>query len=242
MMDLPHRKMSQDEAADLYRRAMAGDISARNAIVEANLGLAGNFCRRFGKVYRHLSPEEVVSLACLGLVQAASRFDPSVAQFSTYAFQWMRCCVARGNAKQGARCGEPIHMIQSGDNGAYLRRLKKPGSKRALTRHLQRRWEHEGLELIATPPPDHERAGEIEDAERDCRSLPWHTLSKRETEVVRLYFGMDPSAPGGLALREVAARLGISKQRTHQLLTTARNKLSAEPTPRRQPLTSGGAA
>jgi RNA polymerase sigma-B factor len=74
----------QQEQELLIRAGSGGDRSARAALVERYLPLA----RRLAHRYRHTGEptEDLVQVACIGLVKAIDRYDPSRASaFSTYA-------------------------------------------------------------------------------------------------------------------------------------------------------------
>lgn len=74
----------------LFRRAKAGDIEARNAIVEAHLDILDYHARREASK-RGLDGRELMTAAFLGLSQAIDGFDPdNGARFKTYASHRVR--------------------------------------------------------------------------------------------------------------------------------------------------------
>ncbi len=79
--------MIKDYAADnamLLERAAGGDESARNQLIEQNLGLVKSIVRRF--LGRGHEAEDLFQIGCIGLIRAAERFDSSFGvKFSTYA-------------------------------------------------------------------------------------------------------------------------------------------------------------
>lgn len=65
-------------------RAAPGDAGARDALIVAHLGLAKHLARRF--VARGQTQDDLIQAACLALVKAADRYDPSRGvEFSAYA-------------------------------------------------------------------------------------------------------------------------------------------------------------
>lgn len=83
--------LSHEETCALARRARLGDVSARNRLVECNMGLAIDEASR-GK-YRNsgLPLDDLMSEAVLGLIKASERFDPDMGwKFSTYAVPCIR--------------------------------------------------------------------------------------------------------------------------------------------------------
>ncbi len=79
--------MIKDYAADnamLLERAAGGDETARNQLIEQNLGLVKSIVRRF--LGRGHEAEDLFQIGCIGLIRAAERFDSGFGvKFSTYA-------------------------------------------------------------------------------------------------------------------------------------------------------------
>ena len=72
------------ENAALLERAAGGDETARNQLIEQNLGLVKSIARRF--LGRGHEAEDLFQIGCIGLIRAAERFDSSFGvKFSTYA-------------------------------------------------------------------------------------------------------------------------------------------------------------
>jgi RNA polymerase sporulation-specific sigma factor len=87
MMDdrtLEERGWPDQVVRDLVRRAQAGDRSARDQLVEANLRLVRSLVARFSAC--GVEPEDLFQLGCIGLLKAVDRFDLGYdVRFSTYA-------------------------------------------------------------------------------------------------------------------------------------------------------------
>ncbi len=79
--------MIKDYAADnatLLSRAAHGDEDAKNELILQNMGLVHSIVRRFSG--RGHETEDLFQIGCIGLIQAAKRFDQSYGvKFSTYA-------------------------------------------------------------------------------------------------------------------------------------------------------------
>lgn len=81
----------EEEARELHVRALAGDIEARNRIVEANLPLAAWYVKYHARKHRALSTDELLAAAMRGLIDAATHHNPARGtQFATTAYDWMR--------------------------------------------------------------------------------------------------------------------------------------------------------
>jgi RNA polymerase sporulation-specific sigma factor len=69
---------------EIFYRAKAGDVEARNRIVSDNLGLVYLVLKRFAG--RGYEMEDLFQIGAIGLLKAAERFDPELEYaFSTYA-------------------------------------------------------------------------------------------------------------------------------------------------------------
>jgi RNA polymerase sigma factor (sigma-70 family) len=90
----PNRKKpSHSENIRLARLARQGDPVAREKLIEANTGLAYNNALRYARMNdgrSQIDPEDLLSAAFVGLIEAADRYDPeSGHKFVTYAHWWV---------------------------------------------------------------------------------------------------------------------------------------------------------
>jgi RNA polymerase primary sigma factor len=97
------------EELELGRRALAGDPEARRKLVESNLRLVVSVAKRF--CGRGVTFHDLVQEGNIGLIRAASKFDPDRGcRFSTYATWWIRQGVARAVANQSRMIRLPAHV------------------------------------------------------------------------------------------------------------------------------------
>lgn len=76
--------MCVQETISLIQAAHEGDRSARDKLVEENVGLVWSIVRRFSS--RGYEPEDLFQIGCIGLIKAIDKFDLSYeVRFSTYA-------------------------------------------------------------------------------------------------------------------------------------------------------------
>lgn len=81
---LEERGWPDEVVRELVRQAQAGDKTARDRLVEANLRLVRSLVSRFSGT--SADPEDLFQLGCIGLLKAVDRFDLSYdVRFSTYA-------------------------------------------------------------------------------------------------------------------------------------------------------------
>jgi RNA polymerase sporulation-specific sigma factor len=118
-------------AATLHARARAGDAGAREALLQANLGLVSHVARRF--LGSGLEPEDLHQIGCIGLLKAIDRFEPQRGlRFSTYA-----CPLILGEIQRFLRDHGPVAMPRQG---------------RALARQALRLAEREAAATGREPP------------------------------------------------------------------------------------------
>ena len=110
--------LTPDEELKLTRAIKAGDVGARQRLIEANMRLVINIA----KSYRNKSIpfEDLIQEGAIGLMQAAERFDPEKGyRFSTYATHWVRQAIGRAIDNKSKAIRLPAHISQS------LRKIEK---------------------------------------------------------------------------------------------------------------------
>ena len=77
------KTLKSEEMAELLRRSKAGDLSARDRLVEGNLRLVLSVIQRF--LGRGENPDDLFQVGCIGLLKAVQNFDETKqVKFSTY--------------------------------------------------------------------------------------------------------------------------------------------------------------
>ncbi len=100
----PIAPLGEAELKETMDRALAGDVAARQKIIQSHLRLVWDIVRRFRG--RGEDPEDLFQLGCEGLVKALERFDPSFGtRFSTYAVP-----LIIGEIKRHLRDDGPVHI------------------------------------------------------------------------------------------------------------------------------------
>ncbi len=236
---------------DLALAAAAGDARARRRLVEANLRLVVAIARRHeGK---GLPLADLVQEGNLGLLRAASRFDPGRGcRFSTYAYRWILQAVTRAVARDAPSQPVPAHIGEGlralgrveASLTAHLGRMPSPAELAAeldvsvdhlrLLRRLGRPpLSLEGalldglalVERVADPTP-------VDPCEVACarsveevlaQDLP--RLSSRERLILHLRYGLDDESPR--TYRDIGERLGLSRETVRQIDRNLQARLRA---------------
>lgn len=103
------RLLEAEEERELGRRIQDGDLSARQALAEANLRLVVKIARQYR--FAKFSLSDLVQEGNLGLLEAVEKFDPDKGcRFSTYACWWIRQAITRAIANKGRTIRLPVHI------------------------------------------------------------------------------------------------------------------------------------
>jgi RNA polymerase sigma-32 factor len=229
----------------LARRLIAGDRRAGAQIVEACLPFVVSIAleyRRWG-----VPLEDIIQQGNLGLLKAASKFDPDKdCRLATYAAYWIRAeireyvvrafrVVRLGTTKNERRALRAFRKSSTMDAGALA---AASGLSEERVRMLLPLLSGREASLDATShdlPPAMERLAsaaptpEDEAARGEARAVTGRAvrdaveeLDERERMIVRARLMTDDPP----TLQELGAKLGVSKERVRQIEERARNKLA----------------
>jgi RNA polymerase primary sigma factor len=102
--------LSVDEEHQLALDGRAGNSTASERIILCNLRLAVSIARDYAGL--GLTLEDLVSEGSIGLMKAASKFDPfHRARFATYASFWVRHTILRALYNQNRLIRLPAHVV-----------------------------------------------------------------------------------------------------------------------------------
>lgn len=84
--------LSNDQSVLLFHMIKNGDRNAKTYLIIKNFGMVHKIANKFQNNFSNdcaFSPEDLFQEGILGLENAISMFDPSIAAFSTYAYHWV---------------------------------------------------------------------------------------------------------------------------------------------------------
>lgn len=107
-----HKLLTREEEVELAKRVKAGDKSARDQMVSANLRLAISIAKKYQN--RGADFEDLIQESNIGLMKAVDRFDHTKGfKFSTYACWWIRQAVLKhiGDHKTDVKIPSHLRLI-----------------------------------------------------------------------------------------------------------------------------------
>ena len=234
------------EQALLIRYHRAGDLAAREELVQRCLPLARDLARRY--TYTDEPFDDLLQVASLGLIKAIDRFDPDRgAKFASYAAPTILGELKRHFRDKGWALHVPRDLQErtlavSREAEALSKRLGRSPKPREVARALrcsveevleaqQAAASYEATSLDAPTAHDDEEAAPLVDllggedvayelvADRDAIASSWKALPDMERSVLELRF------THGLNQREIGERIGYSQMHVSRLLRRALNQL-----------------
>jgi len=236
--------LDSEEEKSLAQRSGAGDLTARDHMVRANLRLVVNIAK--GYVGKGLSLEDLIQEGNLGLIHAVEGFDPDVGtRFSTYASYWIKESIRRALFNHAKPIRLPAYLVKllakwrraAGQLEEELGRMPSPDEVAAnlkLSRKKQAAVK-QALHLANLIPQtvessddndssgqvlvDHRSRSPIEElVESDDLALVQERLAEmdqRQAAVIQMRFGLDGKAPR--TLQEIGQELSLTRERVRQL-------------------------
>lgn len=105
--------LRESEKMELLKKVKAGDMSAREELINGNLRLVLSVIQRFAG--RGESPDDLFQVGCIGLIKAIDNFDiTQPVKFSTYAVPMIQ-----GELRRYLRDNSPIRVSRSIRDLAY---------------------------------------------------------------------------------------------------------------------------
>lgn len=235
--------LTREQETALVRQAREGDGDAMSALIAANVRFVVSVAREFR--HTGCPMDELISDGNLGLVEAARRFDETRGfKFITYAVWWIRQSIRRSLAERRGTVSAPSNRVadlkqverarvalshtlgrtpnvfeMAEETGFSTRRVQRALDVATPDLHLDRSLyaDDEDTDVASRfeseePPSDMlTEEHETEDMLDQCLQ----TLSAREREIIRRYYGFDNCPP--MTLEQIGHTFGLTRERIRQL-------------------------
>lgn len=196
--------LSKEEEAELFRKKNAGDMAARDKIIEHNLRLVSHIIKKYYSTYEYT--DELLSIGSLGLIKAVDSFKSDFGtKFATY----------------GARCIQNEILM-------FFRSKKRNICDVSINDTID--VDKDGnpltyLDIISVDEPIESKLDFKEYIEK-VRDFVDEALDERENQIIVLRYGLKGFMPK--TQREVASYLNISRSYVSRIEKRALEKLRAE--------------
>lgn len=245
------RSLTLKEEVALGNEIRKGNKKAVNILVQANLKFVVAVCRNY--LNRGLPLGDLINEGNLGLIRAAHRFDGAANfKFISYAVWWIRQGILTALAEQSRSLNVSTSRVEAIRKiGLATRVLEQRNHRAPNEAELMEATGHSATvirecRMIAAPPLSFNRppaeggSSNFEDlledkaAERPDQAVADHLIGKRldgmldglgerEQLVLRLHFGIGCGT--AYSLRDIGARLALSRERIRQIKDKALKRL-----------------
>jgi RNA polymerase primary sigma factor len=243
--------ITADEEVELAQRIKAGDQRALEKLTKANLRFVVSVAKQYQN--QGLTLPDLINEGNLGLIKAAQRFDETRGfKFISYAVWWIRQSILQALAEQSRIVRLPLNKIGSinkiNKTFAFLEQAhERPPSAEEIAKELdmtindvKESMKNSGRHVSMDAPLvegedsnlyDVLRSGESPNPDRMLlheslrteieRAL--ETLTPREADVIRLYFGLGNHHP--MTLEEIGETFDLTRERVRQIKEKAIRRL-----------------
>ena len=243
--------ISADEEVELAQRIKAGDKIALERLTKANLRFVVSVAKQYQN--QGLTLPDLINEGNMGLIKAAQRFDETRGfKFISYAVWWIRQSILQALAEQSRIVRLPLNKIGSinkiNKTYAYLEQThERVPSAEEIAKELdvsvndvKESMKNSGRHISMDAPLvegedsnlyDVLRSGESPNPDKELmheslkteieRAL--ETLTPREADVIRLYFGLGENYP--MTLEEIGETFELTRERVRQIKEKAIRRL-----------------
>jgi RNA polymerase primary sigma factor len=243
--------ITADEEVELAQKIKAGDQKALEKLTKANLRFVVSVAKQYQN--QGLTLPDLINEGNLGLIKAAQRFDETRGfKFISYAVWWIRQSILQALAEQSRIVRLPLNKIGSINKINKMYALLEQSQERApsaeeiakeldiTVNDVKESMKNSGRHLSMDAPLvegedsnlyDVLRSGESPNPDRELiheslqteieRAL--ETLTPREADVVRLYYGLSDQHP--MTLEEIGETFDLTRERVRQIKEKAIRRL-----------------
>ena len=242
--------ISVEEEVELAQRIRKGDQEALEKLTKANLRFVVSVAKQYQN--QGLSLPDLINEGNLGLIKAAEKFDETRGfKFISYAVWWIRQSILQALAEQSRIVRLPLNQVGSLNkiNKAFARfeqehervpspeelaqELELPREKvtdtlRVAGRHISvdapfaDGEDNSLLDVLVNPDSPNADRGLINESLATEVDRALETLTERERDIIRYFFGIGCSE---MTLEEIGEKFDLTRERVRQIKEKAIRRL-----------------
>jgi RNA polymerase primary sigma factor len=246
--------ITAQEEIELAKRIKKGDQAALEKLTKANLRFVVSVAKQFQN--QGLSLGDLINEGNLGLIKGAKRFDETRGfKFISYAVWWIRQSILQALAEQSRIVRLPLNRVGDLNKitkafGQLEQEYERVPSAHELAEELNMSVHQvsdtmsiAGRHISVDAPFTQGEENSLLDVIKDDRQLApdstlmdeslknevkrvLSSLNERESEVVRLYFGLHTEH--SLTLEEIGEKFNLTRERVRQIKEKAIHRLRHE--------------
>ena len=239
-----------EEEVELAQRIRKGDQEALEKLTKANLRFVVSVAKQYQN--QGLSLPDLINEGNLGLIKAAEKFDETRGfKFISYAVWWIRQSILQALAEQSRIVRLPLNQVGSLNkiNKAFARfeqehervpspeelaqELELPREKvtdtlRVAGRHISvdapfaDGEDNSLLDVLVNPDSPNADRGLINESLATEVDRALETLTERERDIIRYFFGIGCSE---MTLEEIGEKFDLTRERVRQIKEKAIRRL-----------------
>jgi RNA polymerase primary sigma factor len=243
--------ITAEQEVELAQRIKQGDKVALEKLTKANLRFVVSVSKQYQN--QGLSLPDLINEGNLGLIKAAQRFDETRGfKFISYAVWWIRQSILQALAEQSRIVRLPLNKIGSINkiNKAYAKLEqqyeREPNSEEiaglleVTENEVKESMKNAGRHVSMDAPLIQDEDNTMYDVLRSEEAITPETellyeslrkeidraistLTTREADVVRYYFGLNGSHP--MTLEEIGEKFDLTRERVRQIKEKAIRRL-----------------
>jgi RNA polymerase primary sigma factor len=243
--------LTLQEEIDLTRKARNNDHEALNRLVQSNLRFVVKIAKEYQN--QGLPLIDLIHEGNLGLIKATNRFDETLGfRFISYAVWWIRQSVLQALAEHARIVRLPLNRVGLINKvNVIIQELAQQYDREPTAEEISKMLEISGEEVaevlnsgnfyisidqpirnddetnmkdyLSNPNTQMPDATLMKDSLKGEIRRVLKTLTPREEEIIKMYFGIDYKRP--LTLEEIGERLKLTRERVRQIKEKALSRL-----------------